>query len=183
MEAGIWYSLMDIRTPSHQVCLLLGSNIEPEKNIPKAMSLLQKRLTILQVSSVWESASVDCCYPDFLNLAVLISTSLDAKQLKEQVLRPLEAQMGRVRTVDKNTSRPIDFDIIIFDGELQDPSLWQHVHRAVPIAEIFPGFSSETGESLKDVAEDLAQSTSIQIRKDISFSLTESNEGTLSSPC
>src|SRR4030065_419488 len=106
-------------TLTHQACLLLGSNIEPEQNIPRAVSLLQERLTILQVSSVWESASVDCCYPDFLNLALLVTTSLDAKQLKEQVLRPLEAQMGRVRTVDKNTSRPIDFDIIIFDGELK----------------------------------------------------------------
>ena len=96
----------------HQACLLLGSNIEPEQNLPIAVRLLQERLSILRVSSVWESASADCCYPDYLNLAVLVSTSLDAEQLKKQVLRPLEAQMGRVRTEDKNASRTIDFDII-----------------------------------------------------------------------
>src|SRR4030066_542988 len=135
-----------------QARLLLGSNIEPELNIPRAVDLLRQRLTILHVSSVWESASVDCCYPDYLNMAVMVSTPLDAAQLKEQVLRPLEAQMGRVRTEDKNASRPIDFDIILFDGELQDPNLWQHVHRAIPVGEIFPDFSSETGESLKDIA-------------------------------
>jgi len=170
MEAGIWYSSADMKTRSHQVCLLLGSNIEPEVNIPKAMNLLQEKLTFLRVSSVWESASADCCYPDYLNLAVLVSTPMDAIQLKEQVLRPLEAQMGRVRTEDKNASRPIDIDIILFDGELRDPNLWQHVHRAIPVGEIFPDFCSETGESLKDIARRLALSTPIQIRKDISIS-------------
>jgi len=153
----------------HQVCLLLGSNITPENNIPMAMHLLEEKVPILRVSSVWESASADCCYPDFLNLAVLVSTPLEADQLKEQVLRPLEAQMGRVRTEDKNASRPIDFDIILFDGELYDPALWQQVHRAMPVSEIFPEYRSTEGKQLLEVAKSLAQSTPISIRQDISF--------------
>ena len=169
MEAGIWSSSADMKTHLHHVCLLLGSNIEPEKNIPKAVTLLQAKVTILQVSSVWESASVDCCYPDFLNLAVLVSTPLGAKQLKEKVLRTLETQMGRIRTADKNASRPIDFDIILFDGELQDTDLWQHVHRAMPVSEIFPEYRSTTGELLYDAAKRLAQSIHISARNDISF--------------
>jgi len=158
-------------TVIHQACLLIGSNIEPEQNIPRAVVLLRENLTILQVSSIWESASVDCCYPDYLNMALSVSTSLDAKQLKEQMLRPLEAQMGRVRTEDKNASRPIDFDIILFDGVLLDPALWQHAHRAIPVAELFPDYHSKDGDSLKDVAMRLAQSTPVQMRKDISISL------------
>lgn len=152
----------------HSVCLLLGSNIKPEQNIPKAVRLLRDCLTILQISSAWESASVECCYPDYLNLAVLASTRLDASQLKEQLLRPLEAQMGRVRTADKNASRTIDLDIILFDGELIDPELWQQVHRALPVSELFPDYRSEAGEALKDVARRLAESTPIQLRQDIS---------------
>ena len=105
----------------HQACLLLGSNIQPDVNIPQAVDLLKDKVTILTVSSIWESASVDCCYPDFLNLAVRISTPLGAAELKEQVLRPLEAQMGRVRTEDKNASRTIDIDIILFDGKVHRP--------------------------------------------------------------
>jgi 2-amino-4-hydroxy-6-hydroxymethyldihydropteridine diphosphokinase len=167
MEVGIWYSSTDMKTHLHHVCLLLGSNIEPEKNIPKAVTLLHEKVTILRVSSVWESASVDCCYPDFLNLAVLVTTPLGAKQLKEKVLRTLETQMGRVRTEDKNASRPIDFDIILFDGELQDTDLWQHVHRSMPVSEIFPEYRSTTGELLYDVAKSLAKSTHISARYDI----------------
>jgi 2-amino-4-hydroxy-6-hydroxymethyldihydropteridine diphosphokinase len=157
-----------METLFHQVCLLLGSNIEPEHNIPNAMILLKEKVTILRVSSVWESASVDCCYPDFLNLAVLVSTPLEAEQLKEQVLRPLETHMGRVRTQDKNASRPIDFDIILFDGELQDPAVWQHVHLAMPVSEIFPDYCAADGKLLSETAKSLAQSTPISIRPDIS---------------
>jgi len=162
-------------TVIHQVCLLIGSNIEPEQNIPRAVDLLQEKLTILRVSSIWESASVDCCYPDYLNMALSVLTPLDAKQLKKQVLRPLEAQMGRVRTEDKNASRPIDFDIILFDGALLDPTLWQHAHRAVPVAELFPDYHSKDGNSLKDVAARLAQSTPVRLRNDISISLPSHN--------
>jgi 2-amino-4-hydroxy-6-hydroxymethyldihydropteridine diphosphokinase len=156
----------------HQACVLLGSNIEPEVNIPRAVDLLQEKVTILKVSSVWESASVNCCYPDFLNMAAAVSTRLVADELKEQILRPLEAQLGRVRTEDKNASRPIDIDIILFDGKVMDPDLWQHVHRAAPVAELFPDTVSESGERLKDTAQRLAQTTPIQIRWDISVSLT-----------
>jgi 2-amino-4-hydroxy-6-hydroxymethyldihydropteridine diphosphokinase len=160
-----------MRTLIHQACLLLGSNIEAENNIKNALTLLKEKLTILRVSSVWESASVDCCYPDFLNLAVLVSTTLEADQLKQQVLRPLEAQMGRVRTEDKNASRPIDLDIILYDEELLDPDLWQHVHRATPVSEIFPEYRSADGVSLSETAQNLAQSTPISIRNDISLKL------------
>jgi 2-amino-4-hydroxy-6-hydroxymethyldihydropteridine diphosphokinase len=159
----------------HTACLLLGSNIEPEQNIPRAVSLLHDHVTVLQASSVWESASADCCYPDYLNLAVLVSTPLDAAQLKAQVLRPLEAHMGRVRTEDRNASRTIDFDTILFDGQLLDPDLWRYVHLAVPVSELFPDFSSDAGETLQMVAQRLAQATPIQVRDDISIVLPQRN--------
>jgi 2-amino-4-hydroxy-6-hydroxymethyldihydropteridine diphosphokinase len=156
----------------HQACVLLGSNIEPEVNIPRAVDLLQEKVTILKLSSVWESASVNCCYPDFLNLAASVSTSYGVDELKMQVLRPLEAQMGRVRTEDKDASRTIDIDIILFDGNVVDLDLWQHVHRAAPVAELFPDTVSDSGERLNDNARRLAQATPIQIRRDIAISLT-----------
>lgn len=158
---------------THQVCLLLGSNIEPAINLPKAVHLLQEQVTVVQASSTWESASVDCCYPDYLNIALLLTTPLEAKPLKERVLRPLEARMGRVRTDDKNASRPIDFDIILFDGVVLDPTLWQHAHRAIPISELFPEIRAETGETLKAVANRLAQATPVKLRKDISTLLPD----------
>ena len=156
----------------HQACVLLGSNIEPEVNIPRAVDLLQEKVTILKLSSVWESASVNCCYPDFLNLAASVSTSYGVDELKMQVLRPLEARMGRVRTEDKDASRTIDIDIILFDGNVIDLDLWLYVHRAAPVAELFPDTVSDSGERLNDTARRLAQATPIQVRRDIAISLT-----------
>lgn len=92
----------------HQVCLLLGSNIQPEKNIVLGITLLREQVKVGRISSVWESAPAESAGPNFLNLALLLTTPLDAETLKMQVLRPLEARLGRVRSADKNAPRPID---------------------------------------------------------------------------
>ncbi len=155
----------------HRACLLLGSNIEPERNIPRAVELLGERMPVLQVSAVWESSSAECCYPDYLNMAVLVTTNLESSQLKEQVLRPLEAQMGRVRTEDKNASRPIDFDIILYDDELLDPSLLEYAFRAIPVSEIYPDYLSTSGEALKDIAWRLSQLNPVKLRTDVTVSI------------
>ena len=153
----------------HCVCLLLGSNIEPEKNMPRSIYLLQKHLTVLQTSSVWESQAVGCeNSPNVLNAAVLALTPLSAASLKEQVIRPLEAQLGRVRTQDKNSPRTMDMDLILFDQELQDALLWKYAYRAVPVSEILPEYQSEAGETLRNAAACLASITPIWIRTDVS---------------
>lgn len=156
---------------NHQACILLGSNIEPEVNIPRAVELLQASLAVLKVSRIWESAAVDCCYPNYLNMALAVETNLEEKALKEQVLRPMETRLGRVRTEDKNASRTIDLDIILFDGLILDPELWQHAHRALPVSELFPDCRSDTGEPLFEVAQRLMRTTPIQLRKDITIPL------------
>jgi 2-amino-4-hydroxy-6-hydroxymethyldihydropteridine diphosphokinase len=151
----------------HQACLLLGSNIQPEKNLTFGLDLLRNMVTISRLSSVWETPSVGSSGPDFLNLAVLITTPLNTKELKAQVLRPLEIQLGRMRSANKNAPRTFDIDIIIFDGQLLDPNLWRYAHRAVPMAEIMPDYLSSRGGSLKDAASELAKTAPIHLRQDV----------------
>jgi 2-amino-4-hydroxy-6-hydroxymethyldihydropteridine diphosphokinase len=102
--------------------------------------------------------------PDFLNLALLITTSLELGELKEKVLRPLETQLGRVRSADKNAARTFDVDIIIFDSQLLDPNLWRYAHRAVPVAEVLPDYRSDQGDLLTEVASELAETTPIRLK-------------------
>jgi 2-amino-4-hydroxy-6-hydroxymethyldihydropteridine diphosphokinase len=147
----------------HQVCLLVGSNIQPETNLVRGIELLRQKIKVLHISSVWETPAVGSDGPDFFNVAIMIRTSLKADELKDGVLRPLEAQFGRVRSADKNAARPIDFDIIIFNAKLLDASLFQHAHRAVPVAEILPDYRSDRGEILSVVASELAKMTSIRL--------------------
>ena len=135
----------------YNVCLLLGSNIHPEENISRAFLLLQKHVTIVKKSSVWESKAVGSDGPNFLNVALLVTTTMDVENLKKQVLKPVEVQLGRVRTKDKNAPRTIDIDPIIFNAELLDPHVWKYAYCAIPVSEIFPDFKSETGKFLKEI--------------------------------
>jgi 2-amino-4-hydroxy-6-hydroxymethyldihydropteridine diphosphokinase len=151
----------------HQACLLLGSNIQPEKNLTLGLDLLRLMVTISRLSSIWETPSVGISGPDFLNLAVLITTPMNARELKAQILRPLEIQLGRVRSANKNAPRTFDIDIILFDGQLLDPNLWRYAHRAVPVAEIMPDYLSSRGDTLKDAASELAKTAPIHLRQDI----------------
>ena len=156
-----------IPATGHQVCLLLGSNIQPERNLPLAIDQLQNHLTILLISHVWETSPVGSAGPNFLNAALLAQTPLNQKKLKLQIITPLEAEMGRVRSADKNAPRPIDLDIILFDGQILDPTLWLFAHRAVPMAEIQPDILSEAGETLKEAAEKFMAEGSIRLRPEV----------------
>jgi 2-amino-4-hydroxy-6-hydroxymethyldihydropteridine diphosphokinase len=152
----------------HRVCLLLGSNIEAEKNITRAFRLLRRIFPIEGISEVWETPPVGAEGPNFLNAAVLIDTTLDAKSLKERVLRPLEAQLGRVRSADKFAPRPIDIDVVARDAAILEKDVWKYAHLAIPVAEMLPYQQSpETGEYLERVAQRLAQSTPIKMRPEV----------------
>jgi 2-amino-4-hydroxy-6-hydroxymethyldihydropteridine diphosphokinase len=157
----------EMTAQEHVVCLLLGSNIQPEMNLARATDLLQEIVTVKKVSSVWETPSIGQAGPNFLNFAMLITTPIDAGELKEKVLHPLEAQLGRIRSADKNAPRPIDIDIIIFDSHLIDPSLFNYAHRAVPVAEIMPDTPSEWGQPIREIACKMAETSAIRLRADV----------------
>jgi 2-amino-4-hydroxy-6-hydroxymethyldihydropteridine diphosphokinase len=148
----------------HMACLLLGSNIQPVENLVRGVDLLRQKVKVGRLSSVWETPSVGIHGPDFLNLAALITTSMEAGELKKKILRPLEAQLGRVRSTDKNASRPIDIDIIIFDGYLLDANLFRYAYKAIPVAEILPEFRSSRGELLREVSCKLVETSPIRLK-------------------
>jgi 2-amino-4-hydroxy-6-hydroxymethyldihydropteridine diphosphokinase len=154
--------------PQNRVCLILGSNITPEQNILRALSLLEQLFPVDGVSVVWETPAVGSDGPNFLNAAVVIYTSLDAHSLKKQVLRPLEARLGRVRTLDKYAPRTLDIDIVAWNARILDHDVWRHAHLAVPVAELLPCYQSdETGEYLEQAAKRLSTQTPIRARPEV----------------
>ncbi len=147
----------------HTACLLLGSNIEGEKNLVEALNLLKSEITLLESSGVYHSPAVGSDGPDFLNAALLAKTSLSREALKEEVFRPIEAKLKRVRTHDKNAPRTIDIDLITYDGEVVDPTLWDYGHIALPVGEILPSHMK-----IKEVAMALAHSSSVVRKEELS---------------
>ena len=137
--------------------LILGSNIDPEINIPLALEYLSLEPAIILVrsSSTWRTKPVGSCCTDFLNTAALIKTSLDPNSLKVIILTTIETRMGRVRTLDKNAPRTIDLDIVAVNDAVVDMDIFKFDHLIFPLAEIAPDLCDLVNQrSLTDIARE-----------------------------
>jgi 2-amino-4-hydroxy-6-hydroxymethyldihydropteridine diphosphokinase len=159
---------------TEQVFITLGSNINPEANLPEAVRRLAGRVTVRAASHVYQSAPLDAAGRPvadqgyFLNAAVLIETDQLPAALKFDVLRPIEAAMGRARTADKYAPRPIDLDIALYgrrvfdDLAIPDPEIATRAHVALPLSDLAPGYIHPlTGQTLAAIAQALAGSPGI----------------------
>ncbi len=137
---------------TEDVYISLGSNIEPEKNLRRAVQLLREGCLVLAVSSIYRTPPQGFTdQPDFLNMAVKIQTALTPEAFKMQVLAGIEKQLNRRRDPDnKNAPRTIDLDISLW-GKLTfhygskpwcvpDEDILRFAHVALPLAEIAPDF-------------------------------------------
>ena len=155
----------------HRVYLSLGSNIEAENNLPKAIELLRKAGKVEAISRLWESESVGFDGPNFLNLCVLFLSSLQPYKLKENIIRPIEAELGRIRYADKNAPRTIDIDMVLFDETPLNTEFWDYAFVAVPLAELIPDFEHPLHhKKLIRVAEQLQGQAWIVPRGDVVIS-------------
>lgn len=153
---------------SHLAYLSLGSNIEPERNLVKAIELLQKYGEIQKVSNAWESRPVGATGPNFLNACVSFVSSLRPVELKEQIIRPIEAQLGRKRGENKYLPRTIDIDIVLFDDQPYNDAYWKFAFVILPLAEIYPEYHNPLlQERITKTAERLRQAVWIQVRPEI----------------
>jgi 2-amino-4-hydroxy-6-hydroxymethyldihydropteridine diphosphokinase len=147
---------------SNLAYLSLGSNIDPERNLPAAVAHLSQFGRIKAVSNVWQTAAVGFTkQADFLNAAVLLETKLSAAELRRQAIAQIENGLGRVRTKNKNGPRSIDIDIMLFNRDvfsmgwrrIPDPELLENAHVAIPMAEIAPDYvHPENNLTLREIA-------------------------------
>jgi len=146
----------------NRIFLILGSNIDPEINIPLALKYLSldPAITLVRSSSTWRTKPVGSCCTDFLNTAALIKTLLDPNSLKMNILTAIEKRMGRVRTIDKNAPRTIDLDIVAVNDAVVDMDIFKFDHLIFPLAEIAPDLCElENQRSLTDIAREREDST------------------------
>jgi 2-amino-4-hydroxy-6-hydroxymethyldihydropteridine diphosphokinase len=152
----------------HEAYLNIGSNIEPEHHLREALRLLREHGQVKAVSNAWQSHAFGSDGPDFLNACILFLTPLDASELKERVIHPIEAALGRVRGPDKYAPRTIDIDIILFDDEPFSGEFWSNAFVVVPLAELLPGFHHPFNyERLSRVAAHMRRQTWIEARPDV----------------
>ena len=152
----------------------VGSNIRPEENVRKALQLLASKVSILEISTVYSTeAEGQPELPRYYNCVVEIETEASPTQLKHEILRQIEKELGRERTEDKFAPRTIDLDLILYDElvltsddlVLPDPQIPNRPYLAIPLYEldselILPG----TGLRIEEVAGQLEHSSMIPLR-------------------
>ncbi len=125
----------------------VGSNIQPEEHVPRALSLLAGGTRITGLSTLyWNPAQGPPGLPPFVNGVVRIECRENPRDLKFGVLRPIEASLGRKRTEDRYAPRTIDLDLILYndlvldapDMTLPDPQIFVRPHLAFPLCELEP---------------------------------------------
>jgi len=125
------------------VCL--GSNIEPRRNLARALEELRHRFAVTAVSRVYRTAPVgDPDQPDFWNLAAELQCDLRPEDVQAQ-LREIEALLGRARIPGRPYGpRTADLDLVLVAGlvgrfgalVLPSPLVEREAFVAVPLAEL-----------------------------------------------
>jgi len=120
--------------------------------------------------------------PSFLNAAVAVTTALPPQQLKNDVLRPIEARLGRKRTGDRNAPRRIDIDIAMIENlvvrddagglEVPDPDIERYAHLAFPLRDLAPDARHPVlDKTLAQLADALGPVEGIHVRGDVDLDL------------
>ena len=141
----------------------IGSNIDPYRTVIEAVRRLagMEGVEVVAASTFHLTAPVlRKDQPRFLNGVLLVETVWSAIQLKADVLRPLEEDMGRVRSDDPHAERTIDLDVCLYGDqvidaeELQipDPDIFRRPFLAIPIRELSPDLELPGGPTIGSVA-------------------------------
>ena len=154
--------------PSESVTayLALGSNLgDREENIATALQRLSQRMTIEQVSSIYETEPVGYQeQPWFLNAVCRVLTGLDPSSLL-RLIKETETELGRVPSF-ANGPRLIDIDILFFGDEVMEtetltiphPRIAERFFVLIPLVEIAPELVHPVAQkTLKQLLEEASE--------------------------
>jgi 2-amino-4-hydroxy-6-hydroxymethyldihydropteridine diphosphokinase len=130
----------------------LGANLgDREQTLRAAVDALAASdgVEVVAVSTLRETEPVGVGeQPRFLNGAVALETTLEARELLDLLLA-IEQRFGRVRVPGEHGPRTLDLDLLLYGGgEIDEPGLAVphprlHARRFVlePLAELAPGLA------------------------------------------
>jgi 2-amino-4-hydroxy-6-hydroxymethyldihydropteridine diphosphokinase len=129
-----------------EALVAIGANLgEPAKTVSNAIQALAEipATSLAKVSSLYRTAPVGLKnQPDFINAVALLHTTLDPRQLLEELFL-IEGRFGRLRSVS-NAPRTLDLDLLLHgDGimttaelTLPHPRMHQRAFVLVPLLEV-----------------------------------------------
>ncbi len=105
------------------VYISVGSNIDPEKNVPAALDFLKKTVKVTGISRCFRTEPIDGPEQNmYINCVWQVETEMTPDDLNE-MLHEIENKLGRVRTEDKYAARTIDLDLLVYGTEVLDDDI------------------------------------------------------------
>lgn len=102
----------------------VGSNIEPRRNIASARQKIAQRHVLVAESPLVETWPVGYVHqPNFTNGTLLVETRMGRERLRSD-LKTIEFMLGRRRGPNRYGPRTIDLDIVVWNGEVIDRTLY-----------------------------------------------------------
>lgn len=122
----------------NRAAIAIGSNIDPERSVPVAVSALARRHTLLGESALRKTSPIGPQdQPDFINGAVLIETEMGRRELQDW-LKGVEARLGRQRGGDRYGPRTIDLDLVAWNGRIVDEDVHRRDFLQEALREVWP---------------------------------------------
>lgn len=133
------------------VYVAAGSNVEPEKNLGRALDQLEQVFGDVAISPAYRNPAVGFEGADFINLVVRLQTADTPAQVKQKLER-IEELCGRPRNAPKWAARSMDLDILMYDQQLSDhpglilprPDLLRRAFMLKPLADLAPALRHPT---------------------------------------
>lgn len=141
------------------IYISLGSNINKQQNTRAGINALKQAFGELILSSVYESEAVGFDGDAFYNMVIACQVNTRVHQTN-QILRDIEDEHGRDRSVPKFSSRTLDLDLLLYDDLIIDENglklprgeILKNAFVLWPLAEIAPALKHpETGISYAEL--------------------------------
>ena len=127
----------------------VGSNIQADTNIIKALPLMRRHVRLTASSTFYETIPEKSLpQTNYINGVLEAQTKLKARRLRRK-LRRVERTLGRQRSrrTDSYAARPIDLDIIVYGDaliktrklDIPDRHIYSRAYLSLPLLELAPG--------------------------------------------
>lgn len=129
-----------------RVFVAAGSNVEPVRNLHRALDVLARHYPALRCSGAYRNPAAGFEGQDFVNLVVGFETDEDVRTVLAH-LHEAEAACARPRDAPKWAPRTMDLDILLYGDTivsepglvLPRPDLVRRAYMLGPMAELEPG--------------------------------------------
>jgi len=118
--------------------IALGSNIDPENHIKRALHALEEAFHLIRKSDFLYTSPIGIeDQPDFLNGVALVESEAAQEDITAQ-LKQIEDALGRDRSGAKYGPRRIDLDLVVFNDRIVDKDVYEREFLQRAIHEVIP---------------------------------------------